>query len=300
MFKQFLVLLAGFVVLELVLLEFLDLAGGVLGQPVDLFLLALESLSEGLLEAVHFVFGQRRGLLLLAALLARILFAPLTRFAGAPPVGGSKVLLLVCRLLRFWSWADFVEAVVEGVSLHVEDFVELALDVVEDGGEVEAFELLASLLAESLEQVAHAVGAFTVGSADAALHHVAQRLLEVAEGEQVVGEGLEDVVGVEGGDVLRAIPLRVSESGGHGHILQVRSRWSKSTPLLVGATLVVALPIPSLASRLDWQTRATTRVAPTSVGTALGAVEDAASDDVLVEALVEVQAFKEELDGGGE
>ena len=198
---------------------------------LDLVLFALESLAQGFLETIHLVFGQRRGLLL-AALLACLGVAPLTRFAGAPTVGGSKFLLLTRRLLRFRARADFVQPIIQRVALQVEDFVELALDVVEDRGEVEAFELLASLLAQTLEQVAHAVGAIAVGRADAALHHVAQGLLQIAEGEQIVGERLQDVVGVEGGNVLRAIPLRVSESGGHGHFL--RTVWESlrsGTPL---------------------------------------------------------------------
>ena len=91
LFEQFFVLLARFVVLELVLLEFFDLSGGVLGQLFDLILLALEALSEGFLEPVHFVFGERRPLLL-AALLTGLGVATLTRFAGAPPIGGSRLI----------------------------------------------------------------------------------------------------------------------------------------------------------------------------------------------------------------
>ena len=110
-------------------------------------------------------------------------------------------------LLRLRAGADFVQAIVERVPLHIQDLVELSLNVVKDRGEVEAFELLPPLLTQSLQQVAHAVGAVAVGCADAALHHVAQRLLQIAEREQVVGERLQDIVGVERRNVLRAIPL---------------------------------------------------------------------------------------------
>ena len=166
------------VVLELVLLQFLHLSGRVLRQTVDLLLLAFQPLAQGFLEPLHFVLGQRRGLLLpalLTGLLTLLLFAHLT--LGLTLLIGAAGHLLAGWLLRLGSRTDFVQPIIQRVPLHIQDFFELALDVVEDRGQVEAFELLATLLPQSLQQVAHAVGAVAVGRANPALHHVAQRLL---------------------------------------------------------------------------------------------------------------------------
>ena len=101
--------------------------------------------------------------------------------------------------------------VVERVALDVEDLFELVLDVLKDGAEIEAVELLAPLLAELLEQVAQPVHAVAVRRAHAALHQVAQRVLQVTEVHQVVGQTLEHVVGVERRNLLSPIPLGVAK-----------------------------------------------------------------------------------------
>src|SRR5207247_10783748 len=95
------------------------------------------------------------------------------------------------------------------------DLVELLLDVVEDGGEVVAVELLAALLAELLEEIAEAFQALAERVAHAALEEVAEGVLEVAEVQEVIGEAGEDVVGVKGRDVLGAVPFGVAEAVAH-------------------------------------------------------------------------------------
>ena len=182
--QQFLVLLARLVVLELVLLQLLDLARRVLRQTVDLLLLALQPLSQGLLQPFHFIVSEGRGLLLAARLAG---FLPLLRFAHLALrltlLLGLARHLLVGRRRRLRPRTDLVQPVVQRVSFKIEDLVELPLDVVEDRGQVEALKLLPALLPKPLKQIAHAVGAITVGHTDTALHHVAQRLLEISEGE---------------------------------------------------------------------------------------------------------------------
>src|SRR5206468_3716176 len=114
----------------------------------------------------------------------------------------------------------FVQTPVDGFSLEGHDLVELLLDVVEDGGEVVAVELLAALLAELLEEVAETFETLAEGVAHAALEEVAEGVLEVAEVQEVIGKTGEDIVGVEGRDILRAVPFGVAEAVGHAAIIR--------------------------------------------------------------------------------
>ena len=81
--------------------------------------------------------------------------------------------------------------VVDGVALLVDDVVELAGDLVVDPAEVEAVEPLLALPAQLLEQLPHALQALAVAVAQALVHHPAQRRVDVAVVQQLVGELLE-------------------------------------------------------------------------------------------------------------
>jgi len=168
------------------------------------------------------------GTLGLVALLPWLLLALLAlgRLLSGLLLGRTLGRLLALRgLLALGLTARFFEAAVEGVLLHVEDFFELALEVIEDGGEVEAVELLAALLAKLLEEVAEALHAVAHGVAHAALEEVAEGVLEVAEVHEVIGEVIEDVFGLEGRDFLGAIPHGVAVAQGHGIL-----RGARGTP----------------------------------------------------------------------
>lgn len=128
-----------------------------------------------------------------------------------------------------------VETLVDGGALHLEDLVEAVLDVVHDGREVVLVELATTLLAELLEEVAEALKAVAHGVAHAALEQVAHGVLEVAEVHEVVGERLEDFVGIEGRDLLRAVPFAVAESN------------HDVSPSVIGAPVVL---IPSILIRV--------------------------------------------------
>ena len=198
---QLLELGAGLGVHELVVLELFDAAAGVFGQIVEGVLLAFRDGLEHLGELLLLLGG-----LFLAGRLNR-LFEGLKRALAA-------LELTVC----------FVETPVDGFSLEGHDLVELLLDVVEDGGEVVAVELLAALLAELLEEVAETFETLAEGVAHAALEEVAEGVLEVAEVQEVIGEAGEDVIGVEGRDILRAVPFGVAEAVDHaGDIIHGRS-----------------------------------------------------------------------------
>ena len=82
-----------------------------------------------------------------------------------------------------------------------------------DAGLVEAF---AALLPEFLQQVAQALHAVALLVAHPALHQVAQGVLQVAEIHDVVGQGLDHLVGVESRDRLRAVPFAVPVRQRHG------------------------------------------------------------------------------------
>ena len=105
--------------------------------------------------------------------------------------------------------SELREPAVESVTLKLEDLVQLALEVVEDGLQVEALEGVAALLAQLLEDVAEAVEAGLAVWAQAALQHVAQGVLQVAEVHEVVGQALKEVVGVERRELLGPVPLAV-------------------------------------------------------------------------------------------
>jgi hypothetical protein len=127
-------------------------------------------------------------------------------------------LLALGRLLSI----RFVEPSVERVLLHVHDLVELALQVIEDGREVEPVELLPPLLPELLQEIPQTLHAVAHGVAHAALEEVAKGVLEVTEVHQVVGEVIEDVVRFEGWDFLGAVPHRIAIS--QCHVTSVRPR----------------------------------------------------------------------------
>jgi hypothetical protein len=150
-------------------------------------------------------------LTLLLALVALALLA--TLLLAALLVLGLAALLRLALLALLA--VHFVEAAIERVALHVHDLFELALDVIEDGVEVELIELLAALLPELLEEVAQSLHAVAVGVAHAALEQIAERVLEVTEVHEVVGEVIENVVRFEGWDFLGAVPHRVAEFLNH-------------------------------------------------------------------------------------
>ena len=107
---------------------------------------------------------------------------------------------LVARLLRF------VDATIDAGALLVDDLVEAVRDVFVHTAEVVAVELFAALLAQLLEHLAHALHVAALPVGEALLHHAAQRGVEIAVVEEVVGHLLEQCVGIEVESDLRAVP----------------------------------------------------------------------------------------------
>ena len=97
-----------------------------------------------------------------------------------------------------------------------DDLVELAPDVAEHVVELVALEHLLAPALEPIHQVAQAghVAAGRVAGPPAAVHQPAERLGEVALGHDVVGERVEDLVGVEVGDCWLPSQRRVARRPG--------------------------------------------------------------------------------------
>ena len=124
-----------------------------------------------------------------------------------------SVAALFCRSQR----------VVDGVALLVDDVVELAGDLVVHPAEVVTVETLLALAAELVEQLADPCQLLAVAVAHALVHHPSQGGVDVAVVQQLVGELVEERVGVEVEPALRAVPPRVGELLRHDRNVALRS-----------------------------------------------------------------------------
>jgi hypothetical protein len=155
--------------------------------------------------------------LLLLALLPGLLLTRLPVLRRLLPLLTLWRLLTLFALLALWGLAvRLIQAPVEGVLLHPDDLFELSLQVIEHRGEVELIELLAALLTQLLEEVAEALHAVALWVSHPALEQVTERVLEVTEVHQVIGEVIEDVVRFERRDFLGAVPHRIAIAQSHG------------------------------------------------------------------------------------
>ena len=111
---------------------------------------------------------------------------------------------------------DALQPALDAGPLLGDDLVQLPPDVAEDVAELEPLAQLLAATAESIHEVLEAgqVGAGRVAAAPATLHQPAQCLGEIAVGHDVVRERVEDLVGVEVGDLLAAVPARVAGAPG--------------------------------------------------------------------------------------
>ena len=92
------------------------------------------------------------------------------------------------------------------MTLFVDDVVELVGDLAVHPAEVELVESLLALLAQLVHQLAKALQALAVAIAHALLHHSPQRRVDVAVVQQIVGQFVEQAVGIEVEAALRAVP----------------------------------------------------------------------------------------------
>src|SRR5690606_13118859 len=113
---------------------------------------------------------------------------------------------------------------VEALALQVHHLAQALGDLLVDAPEVVLLQALLALLAEPLHEVPQPHDVVALAVAEALLHEAAQRRVEVTVVEQVVGDLLEDGVGVEVEADLRAVPPGVSEPRRADHLPTVPSR----------------------------------------------------------------------------
>jgi hypothetical protein len=128
----------------------------------------------------------------------------------------------------------FLDALVDALALHVDDFVELLCDVVVHTAEVAVLELLTAPLAQLLQHLAEPHELLVVPVAEPLLHQPSQCGVQVAVIEQVVAHLVEQLLGVEVEPRLRAVPPRVAES--IGTLASEPPHRSHATPPLAAAT----------------------------------------------------------------
>ncbi len=120
-----------------------------------------------------------------------------------------RVLLLArCRI--HGTPLSGVEPPLDPASLAGDDPVEALGDLVHDAAEVRTLELLLALAAQPVEDPPQPGDVAAAGALEATLHEAPQRATHVALGEDVVGQGIQDVVGVEGRQALGAVPAGVA------------------------------------------------------------------------------------------
>ena len=95
------------------------------------------------------------------------------------------------------------------------DLLELLGHLAVGTAQVTPVELLLPLEAQLVEQVAQPLDLLAVGGPPPPVEHALQRLVQVAVGQQVVGQLREDGVGVVDERVLGAVPPPVVEPPGH-------------------------------------------------------------------------------------
>lgn len=130
-----------------------------------------------------------------------------------PPLGrhlvGDLLTPLVARVAG--SGLELLEA----EALLGQDLLELLGDLAVGATEVTALELLLPLDPEPVEELAQALDLVAVGGLPAAVEHPLERLVEVAVGQEVIGELGQDGVGVVDQRLLGAVPAAVGVPPGH-------------------------------------------------------------------------------------
>ena len=108
-----------------------------------------------------------------------------------------------------------LDELVDGGPLVLLYLVELAGELGHAAVGVALGQHLGPAAAELVEQVAQSRHLVAVGGVEAAAQEPPERVVEVTAGEEVVGEAGQQVVGVEVGELLGAVPFRVVVADAH-------------------------------------------------------------------------------------
>ncbi len=127
--------------------------------------------------------------------------------------------------VRRWSpeFARLLDEFVDGEALLELNLVELLRELGHASVGIALGQHLGAPAPQLVEHLTQAGDLLAVGIAEAPAQHAAQRVVEVAPGQQVVGEGRQQVVGIEVGELLGAVPFRVVVAGAHVRVLSVAS-----------------------------------------------------------------------------
>ena len=137
---------------------------------------------------------------------------------GLAPLGGHLLQLaeaFLGNLPALGALARLGEPPLDALALRLADRLELLLDVVEGRAEIVAVQLALAPLAHALHEVPQA-GQLALRSLQAPLEEPAERALEIALGHQLLGHGVQEILGVEVPDLLRPVPARVADPHVHG------------------------------------------------------------------------------------
>ena len=127
---------------------------------------------------------------------------------GHATLGGDVVGHLAPALVA--RRGGLLDQVVDGGALVLLDLVELAGQLGHAAvGVALGQHLLAAPAPQLVEQVAQPGHLVAVGGAEAAAQEPAERVVEVTARQEVVGEPGQEVVGIEVGELLGAVPLGV-------------------------------------------------------------------------------------------
>ena len=139
--------------------------------------------------------------------------------------------------------AHVVEAPLDALTFLVDDVTELLRDVVVHPAEVAPLELLPAPLLQAFDHVSQTHEVLPVAVPHPLLHQPAQRGVEIAVIQQVVGHLREEGVRVEIEADLRTVPAGVSETGARHEIEPIPLA---ATTILGATTLALRHPLRSV------------------------------------------------------
>ena len=138
--------------------------------------------------------------------------APLLAGAAQDLLGHAALVLLRpgCSVER--SLLGLVNPALDTLSLEAEHVLEPLAQVVEDRSELAPLQLGLPPRPKTLDDLAQARDVAAPRAANAALHEALKRAAEIAVREKVVGQGLEQVIGIERRKLLGPVPARVANA----------------------------------------------------------------------------------------
>jgi hypothetical protein len=161
------------------------------------------------------------------------------RIQGRPALRGDPLELLAVTVglgrAVLGRLARTLDAAVDALPLRVEDLLELLAEVAENVAQIVTVEERLALSPEPLEEVPQAGHLFTLPGPEALAQEPLERAPEVSVGDEVVGHRRQQVVGVEVGERLGAVPVGVATPHALSRgppaprsLLSFRFRWSPS------------------------------------------------------------------------